>query len=281
MYKPLIFLILIVFTPFLICPFNQARSVRDNLIIKSSVKATNDLVKEVEALYKKKVVIEDTNADYIGKSDVLEDGTPHISINTTSPNKETTLAHELFHLILRIKGFSTIYNGQSSIEISESSLKNINFALEVIRDMVLHSIFFPKIEALGIHVNPNSEYIFKEYEIPNLITAQSINRLTGPLIVMRLLVECSNVTIKDQIKAIFISKGGDEEFRKGVELFNILTSEGEKTPDWAARITIQCLNLLFKGQATFSIIDWDEIKKGAHFADRVCRYWIHLDNYAN
>src|SRR5689334_17863433 len=73
--------------------------------------STSRFFAEVEALYGKPIAWRmETGWDrrHYGRSRVLDDGTPEVSLNAETGVTEATALHEVFHLMLRTRGYPVL-----------------------------------------------------------------------------------------------------------------------------------------------------------------------------
>ena len=89
----------------------------------------------------------------LGASDVADDGTPEIVLDTYEGKTEQNLVHELFHLQLRAKGFPQRFQVKSPASINSALVQQV---AEQLGSLIEHRLFYPQMRQMGF--DPTQQY---------------------------------------------------------------------------------------------------------------------------
>lgn len=107
---------------------------------------------EVEALYGRSVLEVRplaTGSHQEAESGLTPDGAPYVQLNPNVPPTEELIVHELFHLKLSATGFPYVFT-EFPAAFPRGRCGDIHFFVAEVNDMIEHTIFYPRMLAMGI-----------------------------------------------------------------------------------------------------------------------------------
>lgn len=253
----------------------QAEQHRDSLFGVPLDEKTLLLVTEVEQLYGNPI-----QSDWLpdaypmpGKSKVGKDGTPIILINPSSGRKPDVIVHELYHLILRSRGypadFKWLYPKNLDTPEKRPDFQQISFDLY---DPILHYVFYPEAQVrLGINAgNTFEEDIrlgFSNGSAPNRFAG--MNAEATALTYYKLRLELADKELFQKFVNLLEMQGKHNEVAMGKRLAGIVERESHHlSRDSAVSAFVECLNIFYEGRYTFAQSQgpWTPRRIGKHIA---------------
>lgn len=223
------------------------------------------LLAEVESLYGRPVVEKDlTNTnqkDGIGDagSNILQDGSPVIIVNTTTDKDEKSIVHELYHLKLFAQGYSQpppIWDGKG---YSNASFTHLISAL--IYDPLTHSLIFPEMRRMGIDPDKAQRETVKqaikdrEFESVKSRTPSEGKRFLA-MYYFEFSMNLADTNLLSEMRELYKTAGWTEALDKGMKMVSLAKATRPMTPESMVEVYINCLNILYAGEATFSLNRW-------------------------
>jgi hypothetical protein len=219
------------------------------------------LLREVEAAYGESVLekeVDTWEASHYGESSVTSDGTPAVTINTSTGRTEATIVHELLHLKLRAEGFPILafeFPAGKNTQANREYMAWIGFHL---RDPIQHWIFYPQIRDIGI--DPDAE-LKAEFEAAlergnfvNLNAATKREALT--LYYLKAALQLNDPDMVNRIVRWYKKKEWKKSLILGEKLVQVVLNSRPQTPKEEISVFLQCLNLLLRGAAKFELAEW-------------------------
>jgi hypothetical protein len=107
---------------------------------------------EVEALYGRRVLEvrpPAAGSHQEAESGLTQGGAPYVQLNSNVPPTEELIVHELYHLKLSATGFPYVFTEFPSA-FPRAVCGDIHFFVAEVYDMIEHTIFYPRMLAMGI-----------------------------------------------------------------------------------------------------------------------------------
>ena len=98
-----------------------------------------------------------------GQTEIEEDGTPKITLNSANPAQEELLVHELLHVVLRKDGFPKFLKSNDSQLSADIDLKDFGTLMAEINESVLHSIIYPRMDSMGFQARSPMRPLFSNH----------------------------------------------------------------------------------------------------------------------
>lgn len=209
------------------------------------------LCNQVENIYQKKLSIYEVNTNkFLGHSN------PDkflIEVNKNVNNKDVLIAHELFHLKLKKEGFAKSYLFLPSEKLSETEeIRLTKHVYQLLRQPILHFIFYPEMKKLGLIPNINiEEQIRKEISEDRFINKIDYFEI-NVLYYLKYLLEINDDLLLSKINTIYGKQNLTNELNMGQELANIIIESNPKTPEEEVNTFIKCINQLYNNKYKFS-----------------------------
>jgi hypothetical protein len=246
----------------------QVEATRTLFGVELSPGATK-LLNEVETIYGSPIRERENsslNVHVHGKSTVRIDGVPEIQINPINGKTETTIVHELMHLLGYAEGIR--FPILAPVLPDTESARNFIMKAE---DQVEHAYFFPKVRALGI--DPT---VIGKADLHTLFEQSAIGIRSGKLKEDRSdeLSEANLALLYFECVAVLQDKGlaaelqkiaffpDDEEARRLGPLAVDLTKGNFTTPEDELKIFIEVCNTLLDGKFHLSLVGFAEQQRG-------------------
>jgi hypothetical protein len=221
-----------------------------------------ELLRDVESAYGKPVSEIEENTwepSRYGQSIVKPDGTPTITINSSTGRTEATIVHELLHLKLRAEGFP-ILGYEFPADTNTTANKEYMIWIGAhLRDPIQHWIFYPRMQDLG--VDPDMELRI-EFEAAlergyflNLNAATKSVALT--LYYLKAALQLNDPKMLNRIVRWYKKRDWKKPLSLGEQLVQVVLDSNPQTPREEIAVFLRCLNLLQKGAAKFELSDWN------------------------
>lgn len=230
--------------------------------------AVDALLAQVGILYGARVVIEDFASDDSGDfgcCQVLPDGTPLVRWNCLNDLMNETVAHELFHLELRHKGFPVFVLKKP--EGSPIDLYPIREGFYQLHDSILHILFSEKMKVIGL-----DPFAYIKRGLTRALESDDLGNGMGPLgrslYFMRAELECDDPGLLERVCDWYQDRQWDADLGKGRQLARLIRSAEVDTPEKEALTLETAANLLYNGQYSFHFIEWKEQSKGQQHIER-------------
>ena len=197
------------------------------------------------------------------------DGTPSIAINMQHPFWEDVIVHELHHLRLRklLYPFFSLKNDVGS-DLKKSDLELLRQLFFELYEPVLHYVFNPDIRAMGrepaVVFNPMFKQNLKLGEIE-----KNTLEMAWPLVYLRILLECSESDVQEQLQERCESLGWTEAMKTAKRIVCEFKSLEMTTPEKAVDVLIRSANIAFEQVYSFSVIEWVDVSKGPQLETKV------------
>jgi hypothetical protein len=233
---------------------------------------TKHLIASVELMYKKPVSFLGVELKHYcgGISTVLEDGTPEVVINAMLPHQETTVVHELMHLVLRNEGMPLFLLANQLSAWADKSLF-LQLAGEI-NEAVLHQVIFYRMQQLGFQPTLPMLTLFdltsKEQDLDDFPEDGAI------VLYMRVLLECEDQMLLSRYKDRYKRNGWAQLLVRGQELADYLQPSADFRKEQVAERFIGCLNLLFRDKLVFTSGEWTLGEKRGDHADHILKYTV-------
>jgi len=210
------------------------------------------LCTQVENIYKRKLSIYEVKSNkFLGHSN------PDkflIEINKNVKYKDVLIAHELFHLKLKKEGYAKKYQFIPSEKlVKREEIRLTKHVYPLLRQPILHFIFYPKMKKLGLIPNVNiEEQIRKEISEDRFINKNYYFEI-NVLYYMKYLLEVNNELLLSKINTIYEEQKLTNEIHLGQELANIIIESKPRTPLEEVATFVKCINQLYKKKYKFSL----------------------------
>lgn len=237
-------------------------------------KPASKLLIQVEDTYKTKVQVEiatDWEPSHYGEATVNEYGVPIIRLNEGSGVTESTIVHELFHLLLRAKEFPEFGFEFQSGDNTESNRILLRWVMHHLRDPLQHWMFYPEMREMGI--DPDAELEQEFTEAIERDTYQGTRVATKDyalsLYYYKAQLQIDNNDLLSRIAAWYERKEWKEQMELGELLSSNVKVASPNTPEEEVRVFLQNLNLLLAGTARFELGGWESVRFLGHTQRRV------------
>lgn len=226
---------------------------------------------EVAALYKRQVKYVDkvgTQDFYGGESMIADDGTPTIYLNPFNPHRLATMAHELWHLLLKAKGYPSF-----TLHIDAALDNEVVFNTHsAVKEYALHYLFFPEIERLGLDPRANVTSWMKNV-CDNGKVAGLAPKMLRVVTYLRALLESNDQQIVARMRAAYESNAWGHEVELATRAWQTIRNGDLRTPQGYIAICRTVVNDLFRGVCFFSEPQTTSVRKG-NVEERFVEYWI-------
>jgi len=227
------------------------------------------LLTEVEQLYDKPIRAESLPVDdpMAGISKVGDDGTPIISINPSSGRRPDVIVHELYHFLLRTRGYPDIqwlFPETMDTHETRPDFRQISFKLY---DPILHYVFYPEARArLGIDPGERFEQMTRQALVDEAITPTLAGMDAGAIVLAyyRLRLELDDRKLFQQLVELLENQGKHNEVAVGERLATIVERASPLSPISAVNALVGCLNIFYEGRYTFVQRPWTQRQLGTH-----------------
>lgn len=164
--------------------------------------------------------------DALGSSHVTSDGTPEVVLDTYEGKTEENLVHELFHLLLRAKGFPQHFQVKSPPHANKELFQQL---AEQLGSLIEHRLFYPQMRRMGL--DPTREYR-KELEISMsqdmLFSVQPLEKRIVDYAEISLLVGDPDLTRR--VEKWYSNRGWTAQLSRGNKLAHYLATFNPDTP---------------------------------------------------
>jgi hypothetical protein len=267
--RPYIITVVIFFLPQVTVFQAQAEIQKASLFGVVLDEKSSALRNEVEHLYGKPIQSELLALEYpmAGKSRVGDDGTPIISINPRLGLRQDVIVHELYHFLLRSRGYPVIlWLFPKSIDSNENrpAFKQLGFQLY---DPILHRAFYSESrERLGIDPGKSLTEEARQAAIDGSIPSKLAVMDEGAIVMTyyKLRLELDDQTVFKRIVDVMENLGKHNQVVVGEHLATIVERAMPLSPARAVNALLECLNVFYAGQYTFEQRPWRERKLGSH-----------------
>jgi hypothetical protein len=227
------------------------------------------LLTEVERMYGCEVSFEPWEEATIfegGSCTVREDCTPVITINLNHPRLQDAVVHELRHLLLRKQGypFFALKNDVGE-RLDLGNLRQLFFELY---EPILHHVFNPAIRDMGRNPADLFDPMFRQNLEPGEME-QNESDIAWPLIYARILLECGDPDVKEQLREICERLGWEQAMDKARRITEEIRAMTEPTPQLFVDVVIKCANIAFAGIYRFSVIELTNVQKGHQIENKL------------
>jgi hypothetical protein len=251
--------------------------VRVNVISKSQDKfelspRAAELYEEIKKMYGKApriVWVDSADPYYGGQSDVFDDGIPRIRVSYSSKAPETTVVHEMYHLLWRFRGIPTRYipANQGNVMLSESTLQSLNEIFTEVSSRISHAIFFPSMRQIGF--DPSVQY--RSFGL-RVLDSGDIDKITEPWVRINFLLwlinESQDEDLVKRAKIRFRKLGATVEISRAEYLVDLMKKRVPQDGQSAVDLFVDIVNQLLIGKAYVKFVQWSDEKKGFRFIDR-------------
>lgn len=223
-----------------------------------------DLVKEIEKLCGKPLQIEYKdfeNKTHLGDSRITKDGVPVIGLNKSIKPTKTTIVHELCHLELRVKGYKTITFLVSAKHLNERNIKFLNLLQQQLRDPIEHTIFYPKIRAMGI--DPAED--LKSFWVKHIHEKNGLNNGLDnnghTLNYFTVLLEIDDKNMCSQIEQFYKNNHWNKSLDVANKLKEIVLRRNPKTSEEQVATTLECAKAFYPETASYELAEYKTLPR--------------------
>jgi hypothetical protein len=250
-------------------PHSQAEQRSASLFGVRLDEKVSALVEEVEHLYGRSIRTEllPDEDPMPGRSRVGEDGTPIISINPRSGRQPDVIAHELYHFLLRARGYPVIqwlYPRAMDTGENQAAFRHHGFQLY---DPILHLVFYAEARArLGIDPGHTVERLnrqaLSDISISTKLTEMDAEAIALAYYIFRL--ESEDTMLLEQFVALLESHGKRNQAAVGERLATIVEWARPLSPESAVSALVECLNVFYEGRYVFEQRPLKQRQLGLH-----------------
>jgi hypothetical protein len=228
------------------------------------------LLDDVEQMYGGPVVFKAWEGATIsegGNCTVDEDGVPEVTINLNHPQWEDAVVHELQHLILRKKQYPFFWL-QNDVGMG-FNMKAMHQSFFELYEPILHFVFNPAIRRMGRNPADLFNPMFRQSLEPKQMEKNIVN-IAWPLIYARILLECDEPDLREQLRERCERLGWSKAMEKAKRIAaKVEAMEEEPSPQTVVQVLIDCANFVFEGIYEFSAVEMVEVRKGDQVEQKV------------
>ncbi|MDQ2746084.1 MAG: hypothetical protein M3T96_02365 [Acidobacteriota bacterium] len=181
----------------------------------------------------------------LGSSFIGDDGTAYIRVDEQlrdSPELAAVIAHEIFHLQLRVRGFPvflfspTIKTARGlAQDVEQPNVNDLTSAIE-------HLIFKPEMQKLGL---------YDQIKLAGATAAQAqanrgkIESQADALNYTRAILEYNNPEAIEEVRKIYVENNWTRSLRDGKAIADIISRTNSQTPEQVEQTFLSCLTILY------------------------------------
>ena len=239
-----IFKIIILFSLFASGVFAQSSDLFLGTKLKPEVRA---IVSEIERKTGGEIdapFAEPENGE-LGSSFISDDGTAYLRVDEQlrdSPELAAVIAHELFHLQLRVQGFPvflfspTIKTAKGRAQdVEQSNVNDLTSAIE-------HLIFKPEMQRLGLYNQIKLAGATAEQARTN---RGKIESQADALNYARAILEYENAADIEEVRKIYVENKWTRSMRDGKAIADIISQTNSQSPEQVEKTFLRCLTVLY------------------------------------
>ncbi|MEP7039813.1 MAG: hypothetical protein ABI891_15875, partial [Acidobacteriota bacterium] len=174
-----------------------------------------------------------------------DDGTAYIRVDEQlrdSPELAAVIAHELFHLQLRVRGFPvflfspTIKTAKGlAQDVEQSNVNDLTSAIE-------HLIFKPEMQKLGLYDQIKLAGATAEQARAN---RGKIESQADALNYTRAILEYDNAEAVEEVRKIYVENNWTRNLKDGRTIADIISRTDSQTPEQVEQTFLRCLTILY------------------------------------
>lgn len=210
-----------------------------------------------------------------GQTEIENDGTPKITLNSANLALEELLVHELLHVVLRKDGFPKYLQSSDSELPAGTSLGIFAELMSEINESILHSIIYPRMEDMGLKARSPMVPLFQA--VLKSSPLDEYNEEQAVVLYARVLLECESEQLRTEFRQRYEVNGWNARVEKGREIAETITSWTGRTQQSAVDLFIRCCNAVYAGRIQFQQREWGEHVRGSH-TDKTVTIYIRPGN---
>jgi hypothetical protein len=181
---------------------------------------------------------------------VTADGTPLISLDAELGTTETEIAHELFHLQLKEKGFQQGFSIEVPPDVSRASL---GVAVTSLSSLIEHRLFYPQMRKMGFDPSENyrkevEEHIERDQPPPSVGNHPELLAVDYAIVALT----SNDQALTKRVRAWYRKHGWLAQLKKGEELVRYLAALDPNTPEKKKVALAACLRIVYDQEITIS-----------------------------
>ena len=181
----------------------------------------------------------------LGSSFISDDGTAYLRVDEQlrdSPELAAVIAHELFHLQLRVHGFPvflfspTIKTAKGRAQdVEQSNVNDLTSAIE-------HLIFKPEMQRLGL---------YNQIKLAGATAKQArknrgkIESQADALNYARAILEYNDDEAVEEVRKIYVENKWSRSLKDGKAIADIISQTNSQSPDEVEKTFLRCLTVLY------------------------------------
>ena len=181
----------------------------------------------------------------LGASFIGDDGTAYIRVDEQlrdSPELAAVIAHELFHLQLRVRGlpvflFSPTIKTAKGLaqDVEQSNVNDLTSAIE-------HLMFKPEMQKLGLYNQIKLAGATAEQARNN---RGKIESQADALNYARAILEYNDAEAVEEVRKIYIENNWTRSLKDGKTIAEIISRTDSHTPEQVEQTFLRCLKILY------------------------------------
>ena len=266
----IVILIILLFSPIGCLNARDELKPRNELFGVQLNNEAKSLLIDVERIFGKPVKEEwydEANLRYgAGNSKVNDDGTPIIYVNRSYGPTIDVIVHELYHFILRDRGYPVILWLFPNHMDNKANGYAFDQLAQQVYDPILHYIFYREIRDWSIHPGKTFEVLTKKSletnSLANIIA--SMDEKAIGLYYFKIRLEIRNSDLFQDVVELLTKKQKEAGLLCGKKLTQIVIDNNPNTPRSAVKTLVNCLNTFYEDSFHFKQHTWLSRQLGNH-----------------
>ncbi len=184
-----------------------------------------------------------------GMSSVAEDGTPIVRLNPTTGLAQDVIVHELFHFVLRDRGYPVV---EWKFPVSMKTQSGVFDQLRILLyDPILHHVFYREAQR-RVGIDPGETIRRLRGKLLASDAAKNWDDRTFSLQYFSIRLELlDDAALLQQLGRLAEGMGKQEQVKEGERLAEVVLKSSVSSPEGAVAALVACLNRYFRSQFTF------------------------------
>lgn len=236
--------IIILFSLFVSGAFAQSGNLFLETKLKPEVQA---IISEIERKTGKQLdaAFAEPEDGELGSSFIGDDGAAYVRVDEQlrdSPELAAVIAHELFHLQLRVRGFP-VFLFSPTIKTAKGRAQDVEQAnVNDLTSAIEHLIFKPEMQKIGLYNQIKLAGATAEQARAN---RGKIESQADALNYARAILEYNDDADVEEVRKIYVENGWTRSLRDGKAIADIISRTDSNTPEQVEQTFLRCLTILY------------------------------------
>lgn len=201
----------------------------------------------------------------------ITNGNPVIKVSKTAICAETTLVHELHHLVLRHQGFPCVFSVQPTGNSPQERHDRILQTFSALQNMVHHRIFFPKMTADGFspcrQANERVRNATNEKDIEGLSRHDRSFKIYS---IFECISECDDIAVLNRFTSLCRNKGMQAEYEIAKAMVEMANKANPDQPATCTQLIVELAEMIWRPFGVrFSIDSEIQNRHSDRFTERI------------